>query len=134
VARVGEARLVVSGAVLLMSGFAGLRALDSVPVLLLALAVIALGIGITTPSLSSLVSRRSLAGEQGEILGAYQSMGSLGRVVGPFGSENMYFRIGPDGPHWAAAALEAAALSLSATGLLRENGGGLRAKGPAPSR
>jgi MFS transporter, DHA1 family, tetracycline resistance protein len=129
VARVGEARLVVFGAVLLISGFVGLRAADSVPVLLLAIAVIALGIGITTPTLSSLVSRRSLAGEQGEILGAYQSMGSLGRVFGPFGSENLYFRIGPDWPHWAAAALEGVALGLSTTGLLRENRRGSRASG-----
>ena len=129
VARVGEARLVVFGAVLLISGFVGLRAADSVPALLLAIAVIALGIGVTTPTLSSLVSRRSAAGEQGEILGAYQSMGSLGRVFGPFGSENLYLRIGPDWPHWAAAALEAAALGLSATGLLRENGRGSRASG-----
>ena len=49
-------------------------------------------------------------------------MGSLGRVFGPFGSENLYFRLGPDWPHVAAAALEAGVLALSATGLLRENG------------
>jgi len=134
VARVGEARLVVFGAGLLIAGFAGLRAADSVPVLLLAIALIALGIGITTPSLSSLTSRRSLAGEQGEILGAYQSMGSLGRVLGPFGSENLYFRIGPDWPHWIAAALEGAALFLSAAGLLGENGRGPRAPGAGTSR
>lgn len=129
VGRIGEARLVVFGAVLLISGFVGLKAVDSVPVLLLVIAVIALGIGITTPTLSSLVSRRSLAGEQGEILGAYQSMGSLGRVFGPFGGENLYLRIGPDWPHWAAAALEAAALALSTAGLLRENGRGPREPG-----
>jgi len=134
VARVGEARLVVFGAVLLVAGFVGLRVVDSVGLLLLAIAVIALGIGITTPTLSSLVSRRSLAGEQGEILGAYQSMGSLGRVFGPFGSENLYFRIGPDWPHWVAAALETAALSLSLTGLVGENGRGSRAPGAGPSR
>jgi hypothetical protein len=48
-------------------------------------------------------------------------MGSLGRVFGPFGAENLYLRLGPDWPHWAAAALEAGALTLSAKGLLREN-------------
>ena len=121
VARFGEARLVVAGAVLLIAGFLGLRAADSVPILLLAIATIALGLGITTPTLSSLVSKRSAAAEQGEILGAYQSMGSLGRVFGPFGGENLYLRLGPDWPHWAAAALEAGSLALSARGLLREN-------------
>jgi MFS transporter, DHA1 family, tetracycline resistance protein len=121
VARFGEARLVVAGAALLIAGFMGLRAADSVPVLLVTIAMIALGLGVTTPTLSSLVSKRSLAAEQGEILGAYQSMGSLGRVFGPFGGENLYLRIGPDWPHWAAAALEAGSLALSARGLLREN-------------
>jgi DHA1 family tetracycline resistance protein-like MFS transporter len=121
VARFGEARLVLAGAALLIAGFLGLRAADSVPVLLLVIAAIALGLGVTTPTLSSLVSKRSLAAEQGEILGAYQSMGSLGRVIGPFGGENLYLRLGPDWPHWAAAALEAGSLALSARGLLREN-------------
>lgn len=123
VKRFGEGRLVVAGSVLLILGFSGLKFADSVPILLLMIATIALGIGITTPTLSSLVSKRSAAAEQGEILGAYQSMGSLGRVLGPFGSENLYLRIGPDWPHVAAAALEAGALALSATGLLRENAG-----------
>jgi DHA1 family tetracycline resistance protein-like MFS transporter len=122
VKRFGEGRLVVLGGALLITGFLGLKFADSIPILLFMIATIALGIGITTPTLSSLVSKRSTATEQGEILGAYQSMGSLGRVVGPFGSENLYLRLGPDWPHVAAAALEAGALVLSATSLLRENG------------
>lgn len=121
VKRFGEGRLVALGGALLIAGFLGLKLADSVPIFLLMIATIALGIGITTPTLSSLVSKRSAASEQGEILGAYQSMGSLGRVVGPFGSENLYFRLGPDWPHVAAAALEAGVLALSATSLLREN-------------
>ena len=121
VKRFGEGRLVALGGALLIAGFLGLKLADSVPIFLLMIATIALGIGITTPTLSSLVSKRSAASEQGEILGAYQSMGSLGRVFGPFGSENLYFRLGPDWPHVAAAALEAGVLALSATSLLREN-------------
>ncbi|HEX7615871.1 MAG TPA: MFS transporter [Thermoanaerobaculia bacterium] len=128
VKRFGEGRLVVLGGALLIAGFLGLRFSDSIPILFLMIATIALGIGVTTPTLSSLVSRRSAAAEQGEILGAYQSMSSLGRVFGPFGSENLYFHLGPDWPHAAAAALEAGALVLSATSLLRENG---RAAGSA---
>ncbi len=121
VKRFGEGRLVVLGGALLIAGFLGLRLADSVPTFLLMIATIALGIGITTPTLSSLVSKRSAAAEQGEILGAYQSMSSLGRVVGPFGSENVYFHLGPDWPHAAAAALEAGVLALSAASLMREN-------------
>ncbi len=119
--RVGEARLVMAGCVFLIAGFLLLRLGTTPPRLLAAIAVIALGIGITTPTLSSLVSRRTAATEQGEVLGAYQSMASLGRVFGPFAGENLYLRVGPDAPHWAAAALQGGALVLSAAGLLREN-------------
>jgi MFS transporter, DHA1 family, tetracycline resistance protein len=119
--RFGEARLVVGGGILLVAGFLLLRLGTNVPRLLAAVAVIALGIGVTTPTLSSLVSRRTSPLEQGEVLGAYQSMASLGRVFGPFAGENLHLRLGPDWPHWAAAALEGAALVLSASGLLRDN-------------
>jgi DHA1 family tetracycline resistance protein-like MFS transporter len=132
VKRFGEGRLVVAGALLLVAGFAGLRFADRISILLAMIATIALGIGITTPTLSSLVSRRSAEAEQGEILGAYQSMGSLGRMFGPFGSENLYLRLGPDWPHMAAAALEAGALALSGVALLRENGRAARSANATP--
>jgi DHA1 family tetracycline resistance protein-like MFS transporter len=122
VPRFGEARLVMAGCVLLIAGFLLLRLGTTVPRLLAAIAVIALGIGVTTPTLSSLVSRRTAATEQGEVLGAYQSMASLGRVFGPFAGENLYLRVGPDAPHWAAAVLQGGALVLSAAGLLKHNG------------
>lgn len=121
VPRFGEARLVMAGCVLLIAGFLLLRLGTTAPRLLGAIAVIALGIGITTPTLSSLVSRRTAATEQGEVLGAYQAMASLGRVFGPFAGENLFLRVGADAPHWAAAALQGAALVLSASGLLRDN-------------
>ncbi len=119
--RFGEARLVLAGGLLLVAGFLFLRVATDAPRLLVGIAVIALGIGVTTPTLSSLVSRRTASSEQGEILGAYQSMASLGRVFGPFAGEHLYLRVGPDAPHWAAAALQGGALVLSAAGLLGEN-------------
>jgi MFS transporter, DHA1 family, tetracycline resistance protein len=130
VPRFGEERLVVASYALSIVGFVGLRFATSVPLLLLAIAVLAFGIGGARANLSALVSRRSLPSEQGEMLGAYQSMGSLGRVLGPFGGENLYFRAGADWPHWAAAVLDGGALALSATALMgetpeeRSDGGG----------
>ena len=131
--RFGEAPVVLAGGALLVGGFLLLELGTDVPRLLAAIAVIALGIGVTTPTLSALVSKRTSAGEQGEVLGAYQSMASLGRVFGPFAGENLYLRIGPNAPHWAAAALEGGALVLSAAGLLSENGRPRR-RGKEPPR
>lgn len=119
--RFGETRLVVAGGLLLVAGYLLLRLGTDVPRLLGAVAVIALGIGLTTPTLSSLVSRRTSPAAQGEVLGAYQSMASLGRVFGPFAGENLHLRLGADWPHGAAAAVQGFALVLSAGGLLREN-------------
>ena len=53
------------------------------PWLLLAIAVTAVGNGLNTPSLSSLISRSASGEHQGGVLGVSQSMGALARVVGP---------------------------------------------------
>ena len=43
----------------------------------------AIGSGLTNPSLSSLISQSVDKGEQGEALGMGQSISALGRVIGP---------------------------------------------------
>ncbi|MCC6132987.1 MAG: MFS transporter, partial [Acidobacteria bacterium] len=80
------------------------------------------GAVIMNPSLMTLVSRRSEAHEQGEILGVFQSMSSLGRIFGPFAGENIFLRIGPPGAYGTSGALYGlAALLIAATA-----GGGAR--------
>ncbi len=48
-----------------------------------AFAALAVGLGLTQPALNSLISRRAGGGEQGQVLGVTQSIGSLARVIGP---------------------------------------------------
>jgi len=110
----GERRLIVAGTFLVAAGLALLPLSLSVPLLLLLLVPLTLGIGASNPSLSSLISKSVEAEDRGTILGAYQSMSSLGRILGPIWGEFAYFRLGPSGPHWtgAAVALGAGALSL----------------------
>ena len=55
----------------------------SMPTLLVALFVLAVGMGFNSPSLSSMVSKLSDADDQGGMLGLASSLASLGRVVGP---------------------------------------------------
>jgi DHA1 family tetracycline resistance protein-like MFS transporter len=81
--RVGETRFVIAGVVTLGLGMA---AFGNAPTLgwLIALAPLAvLGFGMVTPSLNSLLSRRSAADVQGGIMGVNQSLQSLSRIVGP---------------------------------------------------
>jgi MFS transporter, DHA1 family, tetracycline resistance protein len=83
VPRFGEKRLIVVGTMLMGAGFLLQYASDTVGLLLLSIAVIAIGNGLNTPSLSSLISRAASGDHQGGVLGVSQSMGALARVVGP---------------------------------------------------
>jgi len=118
----GEARMIVIGAASLLLGFLTLLLAGSASAVLLAVLFIALGSGFLSPSMSSLISRRTPPEEQGEMLGAFQSMASLGRVAGPFWGENVYLRWGGRGPHLTGILLEGVVLVLSVRNLLRENG------------
>jgi DHA1 family tetracycline resistance protein-like MFS transporter len=83
--RFGEVRLVRSGAILQAIGFAVTAAAAGRGLVLLYVGVIVLsfGNGLSNPSLSSLVSKRTPADAQGMALGVNQSMGALARVLGP---------------------------------------------------
>jgi len=81
--RVGEYRFVLLGSVILAVGLL-LLAVVRAPGLLIAVAPLAvIGFAMITPSLNSLLSRRSRADVQGGILGVNQSLQSLARIAGP---------------------------------------------------
>jgi MFS family permease len=83
VPRFGEQRLIVAGTLLMGIGFFLTRDSFGLPALLFAIAVTAIGNGLNSPSLSSLISRAASGDHQGGVLGVSQSMGALARVVGP---------------------------------------------------
>jgi MFS family permease len=78
-----EPQLLVLGTLLMIPGLALIPRAGSVPGLWGVLAVLAFGQGITSPSVSSLVSKSVEATEQGAFLGVSQGMSSLARAVGP---------------------------------------------------
>lgn len=83
VERFGERMVAVSGGLLLATGIAGIAVFPSRPALFATLALVGVGWGCVVPSLQSLISRRALPREQGEILGVNQSAASAARVIGP---------------------------------------------------
>ncbi len=103
VKRFGERRLILTGAVILVPGYLALIAAGTISQLFSVLPLLALGAGLTGPSLSSLVSRMSNADEQGGILGVYQSMASMARILGPFWGVFAFERLGMNFPYWTAA-------------------------------
>ena len=116
VPKFGEIRLMLAGSLMIACAFMVLLSVPSVGVLFASIVLLSVGAGIMNPSLMTLVSRRSGAHEQGEILGVFQSMSSLGRIFGPFAGENIFLRIGPPGAYGTSGALYGlAALLIAAT-------------------
>ena len=105
----GEGRTVVVGLVCTVLGLLLLAFAHRLGPVLAVLPLASLGAGLVMPSLSALVSRRASADEQGLALGAFQSAGSLARVLGPFGAELALGAWGVAAPQVGAAFLSAIA-------------------------
>jgi len=113
----GEARLVGIGTTLLALSFAGLVLVPGNGALVALVVMTAAGSGLTNPALAGLLSRSTDDAEQGEILGVAQSLSSLGRVLGPFWGEHVWFKWGAAGPYGTGALLEVAAVVVVLVGL-----------------
>ncbi len=81
--RFGERRLLVAGAALQAVALASLPFASGLGGLLAATAPLAVGSGLTSPSLTSLLSRQSREDDQGGTLGIGQSAAAIGRILGP---------------------------------------------------
>lgn len=112
--KVKEGALAISGGVIAILGFVLLgwaATTADFNLLLVAMAVEVVGFSLVSPSLQSLISRRSDPALQGGILGIVQSSASLSRILGPvFG--NMLLVRSASYPYWAAAVLMAIAVAL----------------------
>ena len=103
--RYGEARALLAGTIGIGIGLA-LLALAMEPVLgVVASAWLALGMGLASPSTSSLISREAAADEQGSILGVNQSVGSFARLVGPAVAGQAFELGGPSAPYAVGACI-----------------------------
>lgn len=117
VPRLGEVRAATLGFVLLLMAFVLLAAGPDLGLLMLITIPLTLGIGLLSPSLSALLSRISSEESQGTIMGLYQSINSLGRVIGPslggfFFAAHHAGLHGPVAPFLAACALLVPAMLL----------------------
>jgi MFS transporter, DHA1 family, tetracycline resistance protein len=114
---VGERRLIPLAIFAIALGLGLIPFVWSVPTLLGALGVLALGMGFNNPALTSMVSRLADPDDQGGILGLAASLSSLGRVVGPAWGGFLYDAYGMKTPYLSAAALMLFAFAVSFIGL-----------------
>ncbi|MBI3977049.1 MAG: MFS transporter [Chloroflexi bacterium] len=82
-ARFGERRLAGSGAVIMAAALLAIPLAPSLTAAIVVLGCLALGQGLVSPTLSSLLSREGGADDQGGILGIGQSLSAGARAVGP---------------------------------------------------
>jgi MFS transporter, DHA1 family, tetracycline resistance protein len=113
--RFGEARLAAMGAVLLTLGLVGLPFSPGLAGVLIVMALLATGLGVLNPAVTSLVSREAGADERGGILGVNQSGQSLARILGPLIAGVIYGAAGRDAPYYVGAIIMAAVVAMAAT-------------------
>jgi DHA1 family tetracycline resistance protein-like MFS transporter len=112
---VGEKRLIVIGALSFTVAFIVVPDLWRVPLLYGAAFFVAIGQGLTYPSLTSLVSKAAPIADRGSILGLATAAGSLARFLGPVVAGFLYDLGGPRGAFYGAAAFTIAAMLIALT-------------------
>ena len=119
-ARFSEKPLVLTGSVLLATAFLFVPLAPTVALLLIPLAVSAVGRAIAQPSLMSLVSFEAGQDTRGAVMGTYQSMASLARIFGPAVAGFLY-DLNLAWPFWLAGLLMGIAV-LQSRGLRDDRG------------
>jgi DHA1 family tetracycline resistance protein-like MFS transporter len=117
VKRTGELTLIRAGMVALAIGLAPMASLSSHALLFVALALVAIGYGFASPSIASLISKRTESRLQGEVLGLNQSAQSLARICGPIAAGLAYQTFGPAAAYVGGGIVALCALAMTRGGL-----------------
>lgn len=99
--RFGEVPLVVAGTLLMAVGLALVPLPKSVLGEFPVMALLAFGNFIASPILTALASELAPENERGEMLGVFQSIGSLGRIFGPNVGGTLFNVFGYGAPYFA---------------------------------
>ena len=91
--RFGEINLITTGCFVYAIGLALVATSNGIPQLVFAMVFLPIGLSIVNPSISSLISQECQDTERGIVMGLYQSVGSLGRGLGPIYSGTLFGQI-----------------------------------------
>jgi DHA1 family tetracycline resistance protein-like MFS transporter len=108
----GEGPIATVGIVIAMLGFFILPLSENVTSLVLVMAVLGIGTGLNTPTLTSLISISASDEDQGKIIGASRSVATLARILGPLWGGWIYGFRGPLWTYWSAGMVMVAALAV----------------------
>jgi MFS transporter, DHA1 family, tetracycline resistance protein len=109
----GEKALIIAGTFIVATGLVLTGESASVGMLYFAVALLALGSGINTPSNQSILSKLSDPAEVGGVMGVGQSLSTLGRILGPVAGGAAFQYFGQSSPYYIGAACMLIACLLS---------------------
>jgi DHA1 family tetracycline resistance protein-like MFS transporter len=112
VQRFGEWRLAIAGIALAAVGLGATGFAADLPLLILAMGILAIGVGLHTPTLYGLISRSTTEDRQGGVLGVTRSLAALARGLGPLTGGLLFTQVGDAWPFWFGG------LVMAVTGLL----------------
>ena len=124
--RLGERRVIVTGAAAFVIGFVLVPSVWQLPVLYGVAFFFAVGQGLCYPALTALVSKASPESERGSLLGLAAAAGSLARFLGPLLSGFLYDVAKAAGAFYAGAVLMTVALIIAAR--MKAEGGRMKAE------
>jgi MFS transporter, DHA1 family, tetracycline resistance protein len=124
-ARFGESKLIPAGLMFMMIGLAGMAFVPAAWMIFPAVAVVALGTGISIPSLTALVSLRVPDNEQGRLMGGMQTLLALTNIFGPTIAGISFDVIAISAPYWLGSVFSAFALLVAIWALQRNNPEGM---------
>ncbi len=110
--RFADRNLAAVGIAIMVCGFGATAWAHDLFTLYVACTLTPIGSGLTTPTLTSLLSKLVTAREQGWALGASQSAASLARIAGPVWAGVVYDRISQGAPYWTGAIWMVLALAV----------------------
>ena len=113
VRRYGERKLLVVGLALQAVTFVALPYAGNLTGLLVVLAPMSLGSGLTQPTLSALLSKLARREDQGGTMGLGESASALGRIIGPIAGTASY-ALAASLPYVAGGLIMAVAAALAA--------------------
>ncbi len=117
--RFGERNLLLTGCSITALSLAALPAVSSWTGIYGCSFGLACGLGLSQPSIASLISRAAPPDMQGGALGISQSAASLARVVGPAVGGALFQQVGAGAPYLVAAGLSLAAAICASPGRRR---------------
>ena len=119
--RLGDGRLLLGGLSLMALNLGAVAVVPAGLLLYPVVGVLAVGIGLAIPALTSLISRRVSGREQGRVMGGLQAILSLTLIVGPVVAGLAFDHLGVPAPYWIGALLAALALLTASVALSREH-------------